>query len=108
MPDNSADDFDPPTTLRRVAASLDQPAEFAKIFCTAAETQKTIDNILKKNVKEVIRSDAEARENIKGLLREIEKEEWKAFTRKFFGLGWAILLIILGAVLQALSRKYLG
>lgn len=104
---NGVDDYAPKEAFDKLAANLEQPDKFAKVFCEAAEGQKSIDIILKKNIKEVIKSDKETYDFLKEIIRTVDKEDWKSFLSKIGSLGWAILLLVLGAILQALSRHYL-
>ena len=83
-------------------------SKFAEIFCQAAGKQKSIDKVLKDNIRELIKSDKETREMPKELLREVDQEDWRRFVKKVGTPAWAIGLIIIGATLQALSRKFFG
>lgn len=100
----STDDenFIPKEALRKISASLDQPDKFAEIFCTAAKTQKSIDTVLKDVLRDLLKNDEVSRSVVKDLLREVEKEDWRAFVRKGFGGVGALILIGFGALLTAL------
>lgn len=67
-----SDNYTPEQQLVRVAATIDQPDKFAKVFCEAAKTQKSIDESLKIVVKSLIQHDKETRDFIK-----IYYEKWK-------------------------------
>ena len=101
------DDFTPSKTVEEVAANLEQPDKFAKIFCNAANSQKEIDLVLKKNIKEVIKTDKEIYDFLKEIMRQVDKEDWRSFLTKIGALGWAVILLAIGGILQALSRHYL-
>lgn len=105
---NKQDDFSPQDTLRRLSENLEQPDKFAQIFCDAAKTQKNIDETLKLVVKNLIKNDKETIDTIKDYQRQVDKEDWKNFIKKIGATGWAIIMLIVGAILQALSRKFLG
>lgn len=107
MAKNSNDDFDPREAIAKLSANLEQPDKFAKLFCEAAEQQKSIDAVLKKNIKQLIQSDNDIADSIKSFQREVDKEDWRRFIKKFGGFIYSIGLLIIGAVLQALSKKFL-
>lgn len=102
------DDWDPKKAFDKVSASLEQPDKFAEIFCKAASSQKSIDKVLTDNFKSLLQNDNDVRCQIKGLLREVDKEDWRSFIRKIGTPAWAVILVVVGAILQALSRKYFG
>ena len=100
------DDFDPKGAIAKLSANFEQPDKFAEIFCTAAKTQKIIDNTLKETVRSLIQHDNETRKSIKEQLREIEAEEWRFYLRK----GGAAILVFIslatGAILTGISRHF--
>lgn len=102
------DDFDPKQAIAALLANLEQPDKFAHLFCEAAKKQKAIDDVLKENIRALIKHDIEVINSIKYLQRQVDKEDWKFFLKKMGTSSWAILLLMLGAMLQALSGKYLG
>ena len=101
-----SDDFDPKQSYIKLSASLEQPDKFAEIFCSAAKKQKSIDNVLKENIIELLQKDNEARNQIKSLLREIEKEDWRAFIKKGGSFILPLIYLVAGALLTGLSRKF--
>lgn len=107
-PSTKEQPWDSKSAYTTLAANLEQPDKFAQIFCEAASKQKSIDNVLKDNTKSLIKSDKETRDMLKELLREVNKEDWRFFLNKIGAIGWAVILLVVGAILQGLSRKYLG
>lgn len=103
----NADDWDVKSAFNKLSASLEQPDKFAEVFCKAAESQKIIDTILKKNIKEVVKTDKETYDFLKKIARDVDKEDWRSYLSKIGAAGWAIALLVLGAVLQGLSKHYL-
>lgn len=102
------DDFsDARKAIEALSANLQQPDKFAETFCEAAKKQKAIENVLKDNIRSLIETDKETREFIKSMLREVEAEDWRLFLKKGGGIIITIGALILGAILQGLSRKYL-
>lgn len=102
------DDFDPKQAYTKISASLEQPDKFAEIFCAAAKTQKSIDTILKNNVRELLQHDNETRSEIKGMLREIEKEDWKRVVKKIGFSGWTIIVAATSAIVTLIGRHFAG
>jgi rubrerythrin len=105
---NQTDDFNPKASFEKLQASIEQPDKFAKIFCDAAKTQKTIDDALKEVLRSLIKHDNDTRNSLKDILREVEKEELKSYLKKIGFGGWTILVVIITAILQSVSRKFLG
>lgn len=99
------DDFNPRSAIEKVSASLEQPDKFAEIFCNAAKKQKSIDNTLRAIMIDLLKNDQEARVQVKALLREVEKEDWRAFVRKGAGLLWTMLSIIFGIIITVIINK---
>ena len=102
------DDYNPRKSIEKLTANLEQPDKFAEIFCQAAGKQKAIDEVLQKVIKSLIEKDHSTREMLKVLLREVDREDLRNYVRKIGTPVWTIILLALGAILQALSRKYLG
>lgn len=102
---SDSDNFSPEQLLKKAIASLEQPDKFAEIFCQAARKQKAIDDVLQEVMRKLIEHDAPIRDALKGLLKEADKEERRSFFRKIRTQAWAILLLVVGAFLQWVSRK---
>ena len=104
---NQNDEYNPKKQLEKVTATLEQPDKFAIVFCKALESQKSIDTALKKVVKTLIKEDIETITSLKKYQREVDREDWKNFLKKMGVLGWSIIMLALGAILQTLSHKFL-
>ena len=109
---NLSDDFNPKQAYESLSANIEQPDKFAQLFCKAAASQKSIDNVLKKTFRNLLSKDHQTIERVKQLQREINKEDWRSFLNKIGWTGWALIWAIFGgtllAVAQAISKKYLG
>ena len=101
------DDYNPRKSIEKLTANLEQPDKFAKIFCEATKTQKTIDDALKVVIKSLIQHDKETRDFIKGILRELEKEDWLFVLKKFGFFGWTVIIAVISAVAGAIARGHL-
>lgn len=102
-----ADDFNPQKEIAKIRSNFEQPDKFAQIFSKAAKKTKAIDEVIKYNIRDVMIRDYEMMNFLKKILREVEKEDWKNAIKKIGSIGSAVLLMAIGAILQALSRRYL-
>jgi ferritin len=93
----SEEDFNPDQTIKRIDRTLNQPDKFAELFCNAAKTQRIIDAALKEIVSELIKKDSDTKEHLKSLVREVEKEDFRAFLRKVGFAGWTLLVAAFSA-----------
>lgn len=101
---DAGEDYNPKALIAKLSASLEQPDKFAEIFCAAAKKQKDIDNVLKENIRSIIKDDNETRAQLKTLLREIEKEDLKLFLKK----GGNALVMLLSALGGGLITALVG
>lgn len=99
------DDFDPQKEIGDLSATLNQPDKFAAIFCTAAKSQKVIDELLHTLIKGLLQSDNEIKIYFKNIIREYEKEEWKLMIKGWFGIAGAIALVAIGSLLDHFLLK---
>lgn len=106
--ETQGDDWDPKKAFDKVSASLEQPDKFVEIFCKAATSQKSIDKVLTDNFKSLLQHDNDVRYQIKGLFREVDKEDWRSYVRKIGAPAWAVILVAMGALLQSLFRHFFG
>lgn len=102
------DDFDIKNMVLNLSANLEQPDKFAEIFCKAAEKQKSIDAVLKNIVREVLKYDNDTLEHIKIVQRQVNNEDWRSFIKRIGIAGWSISMLVIGAIITGLSRKYFG
>lgn len=106
MAKNINDDFDPKDAFTKLAANFDQPDKFANIFCQAIKTQKPIDEAIKNVIKSLIQHDKESRDFIKGIIKELEKENIWIFLKKFGFLSWTLLVAVLSAIAGAIIKTH--
>ncbi|HEV2917584.1 MAG TPA: hypothetical protein VGW78_07625 [Candidatus Babeliales bacterium] len=99
------DDFNPHKKLQHVVEHIDQPEKFAKLFCNAAESQRSIDKVLAKKIRNMIKTDSNTIESIKKLQREVDKEDWKNFIKKIGLTGWSLFMASFGAIAALILRK---
>ena len=98
------DDYDPNQLIQELSANLTQPDRFAEIFCTAAHTQKKIDETLRSVVRQLIKSDHETIAEIKVIIKKVAKEDLMVLGKNIGFATWSIILIIA----TALITKWLG
>jgi hypothetical protein len=101
------DDYNPQKAIEKLAANLEQPNKFATIFCEAAKTQKTMDDVLKSIMKNLIQHDKDARSFIKDILKEFEKENLWASLKNFGFAIWSLLTLTIGGITGALITHLL-
>jgi hypothetical protein len=102
------DDYDPRQSIQELSANLTQPDKFAEIFCNAAKTQKKIDDVIKENIREMLRKDYSVINDVKKIVMDSNKEDrWLIFNK--VGLAaWSILLIVITALATAWATGVFG
>lgn len=106
------DNFNPDKTLKYVAEHIDQPEKFAKLFCNAAESQISIDKIIRKKIRNLLTNDPQTISQIKKLQREVDKEDWRYLVKKA-GLGillfiWSLIVVAIVVIVQYATKNFLG
>ncbi|QQR61107.1 hypothetical protein IPH19_01410 [Candidatus Uhrbacteria bacterium] len=93
--------------LKTVHDAIDRPDKFAELFCQAAKTQTSVKEVLWEQIRSILTTDVEARNALKVIVREVEKEDVRIFGKKIgFGV-WTLFTIGMGAFLGALFTKFL-
>lgn len=82
----------------------DRGEEFAKLFCDVAKEYTSVKKLLVDTLVEMLESNAKAREALKGIIRELQKEDSMAFLKTIGGkaaaAGWTILVLVAGIFLE--------
>jgi len=94
-------------TVERLTASLEQPDKFARIFCDAVKTQKTMDDALKDVMRNLMKHDKDARYFIKEIVKEFEKESLWASTKKFGFAIWTLFVAAFGVIISPIITHLL-
>jgi hypothetical protein len=106
MPPNPKDEkFDVDAALKSVKETIEQPDKFAEVFCNAAETQTKVKKVIRDEIYKSIDTDADCKDSLKKIIREVEKEAMFFFGKKIGFAAWSIGLIIIGAVAGAIVSK---
>lgn len=100
------DNFDAKAAVKEVSDKIEQPQKFAEVFCAAADTQKSIDECVKKMLRSLIENDPALRESFRKLIRDVDKEDWRYLVKKIGAAGWSIIMLILGAALKFIFDKF--
>lgn len=103
---SNEDNYDARAEIKKLQDNFYQPDKFAKTFCEAAKTQKSIDLALRKIIKKLIKDDPQTVEALKKHLRDINKEDWKTFIKKIGISGWSIIMASIGAIMATILRKF--
>ncbi len=88
--------------LQKAHTLADRPDKFAETFEKAAQSQVKIKETLKKEIRDILATDVDARASLKNVIRQVEKEELWIYTKKFGFAVWTVGSIIIGAVIQAI------
>lgn len=104
QPKNNEDDiFDADSKLKLDQAyeAIDRPDRFAKIFCKVAEDQVMVQKTINKLIQKALAQDVDSRSALKGIVRQVLKEDWRSFVRSTGGklaiLLWTLAVLFLGA-----------
>lgn len=91
--------------LQKTHDTLDRPEKFAELFCDVAKKQVVVQDLLRSMIQKTIQSE-ESKKHITGLIRQINKDEWKSFVRSAWGkvalVVWTVCTIALGAFFDKL------
>lgn len=94
--------------LELVHGAIQRPDKFAELFVNAAQTQNSIKEHIRKEIRDSLTLDPDSRTALKGIMKECFKEDWKTWIRsKGTLVGFAIWSIFLAA-LSAWFGKILG
>ncbi len=102
---NESDDFNPQKVFKKLSDILEQPEKFAQIFCDAASKQKSIDEILNKNIKYLLQTDYETRNSIKDLVHEVEKDNLKFWWKKIGMWTLSAIIFLTGSISTVIIEK---
>jgi len=107
MTPQTNDDYDPNAMLKKLDANLHQPDKFAAIFCSAAASQKSVDDVIKNIIRNLLSTDTITRETLKHLVNESIKEDNWYYIKKTASSGWSIALIVIGIIIEKLLSKWI-
>lgn len=99
MAKNKQDDFDPEKILNALADTINQPHNFAEVFCDAARTQVAIKALFIETIRECLETDIETKKNVKKILTDFNRDYWINFLRIMGGGAGAIIFLIIGGVI---------
>lgn len=99
---DSTDNFDPKAAIKEVSDSLIQSDKFSTYFVNACKKSKDMDKALRNIIKDLIEKDTETRGIISGMIRKIEKEDWRYFVKKVSIVGWTVIIFILSSLTNGL------
>jgi len=90
---------------------LDQPHKFGELLKTTFKESNTAKDALRNAIKDLLSNDVQTRSTLKGIIRGIERENWKWFMKSVFKGSFAVITFfigILGAILVLWLTKKLG
>lgn len=106
MKSSDKDDFNPQEAIKDVADNLEQPDKFAKIFSNACKKSKEMDKSLRNVIREMLENDNDMRGILKGMIRKVEKEDWRYFVKKVGFVGWTLIIFILSSITNGIIGKF--
>ena len=102
-----SEDFEPKKQVKKLTSDLYQPDKFADIFCNAAQSQKSIDDCLKNNIKQVFKNDKEIHEKIESIIRDCNKKDVILNLKKIGSVLSYLLTLIAGSCITFFIQKFL-
>lgn len=94
--------------VQKLLQVIDRPEKFAEMFCSVAETQVSVRKKLIDILKEAVKTDTEAREAMKVILKEIYADDFKYWFRSVWGKIAIGLWTLLVVVATAWATNFLG
>lgn len=85
-------DFDLNGVVKDAKSLMENPQVFSEKFCGAMSTQVNIRTNIQDLVLLSLKSDARFKDELKVLIREVDKEDWRYFLKRFDGLDGLLLL----------------
>lgn len=87
---------------------VQHPEKFAAIFCKAAESQVSIKELIKKEIRSALENDADSIKFLKAIITKHFKDDWRAFVRTTAGqillMIWTLLVAFISAWLGRVFR----
>lgn len=89
------------TSVKKLEKRMGDSAALATSFKEAFENDKKMDAVLKDLLCELIQSDEKLKEAVKVAVKKIDRDWWGKAWKTTFGAVGALLLVVLGAIMQA-------
>lgn len=103
---NNGDNYNPKEAIQEVADTLEQPDKFAKVFSNACKKSKEMDKSLRNVIREMLENDNDMKGILKGMIRKVEREDWRYFVKKVGLVGWTIIIFILSSITNGIITKF--
>lgn len=100
-------DTEAQSKLQEAHNAIVHPDQFADVFCKAAGTQIKVKEIIRDEIKQAITYDTEARKSLKGVIKELEKEEFWIIGKRMGFAVWSLIMLALGAIITTMIGKYI-
>jgi hypothetical protein len=104
-----SDNFDPKASIKVISDKLEQPEKFAEILSNTLEKSKTADVAIRKIIIDLLKKDAEIKEELEKVIGSYNKKEtvnlWKSIGAKiFFGI-WTLFTIAFSILISFWLKK---
>ena len=104
MASSKGDDFDPAEKFRTTIDKIERPDMFAEVFCNAARKQTDIKDCLGDLIKNKIAEDKGIKENIKDLMKEIQRDNIRFMISGFLWVITSAVSAAIGAIVTAFIK----
>ena len=84
-----------------------RPDKFAEIFCHSLSSQRKMGDIFREEFVKMLRTDIDAKDALKAIIKDSEKEDLRSFFKKVGFAGWSFFVSIVSIILTVLAGKYL-
>jgi hypothetical protein len=101
-------DASAPLKLQKVHDAIDRPDKFAEIFVKAAQNQVSVKDLFRTMIRETLNTDVQARDALKGIIKQVNKEDWRSFVRSAWGKVSLVIWTVVTLAIGYLFRKYIG
>lgn len=84
----------------KLASDIRQPDKFARIFCEAAKTQKSIHSALGDVVIALLKQNSDAKDAIQAIVKEVDRGYGRFLMGRIGFAIWTIAILLLGELLR--------
>jgi hypothetical protein len=86
---------------------LERPDKFAEYFDDLCGSQNKVKEVFRREIVSLLKSNIEARTELKALIKEVEKEDFRLLIKKFGFSIWSAIVFVCGSVATIIISKLL-
>lgn len=104
------DNFDPSIFAKLESSHeiLDRPDKFAEYFKKNLKSQALMKDAIAAEIINLMQTNNAVRDEVKKLVLEVQKEDWKTFLKKFGSWIYTVVAFLLGTAVTVIVTKVLG